>query len=129
MPSATMPTTVATGIRRLRMQSAPPICPGSTVIRVNLIPTSVRGPSHHIMSATLRNRIGWAERDPWITSNRLIWQRHYWEHTLRDKEDFAWQPRRAMIDFGPPSHLLAPLGLRLIVDERRVPWVSGSRKR
>src|ERR1700758_850390 len=37
MPSATIPTTVATGIRSPRMQGTPSIWPGSTVIRSNLI--------------------------------------------------------------------------------------------
>src|SRR5712691_3564707 len=37
IPSATIPTTVATGMRSPRMQGTPPICLGSTVIRVNFI--------------------------------------------------------------------------------------------
>src|SRR5215469_12717353 len=37
MPSATIATTVATGIRRPRMQGIPPICFGSTVTLVNFI--------------------------------------------------------------------------------------------
>lgn len=36
MPSATMPTTVETGIRSPRIQGTPPICLGLTVILVNL---------------------------------------------------------------------------------------------
>src|SRR5665213_1467506 len=37
MPSATMPTTVATGIRNRRIHGTPPIWRGSAVIRVNFI--------------------------------------------------------------------------------------------
>src|SRR5712691_5513721 len=37
MPSATMPTTVARGMRRPRMQGTPPIWSARTVIRSNVI--------------------------------------------------------------------------------------------
>src|SRR5262249_51161279 len=37
MPSATIPTTVATGMRNPRMQGTPPICLAFVVIRVNLM--------------------------------------------------------------------------------------------
>src|SRR5688572_28752971 len=37
MPSATIATTVATGMRSPRMQGTPPILAGSTEMRVNLI--------------------------------------------------------------------------------------------
>src|SRR5271166_6414386 len=50
MPSAPMPTTVATGMRRPRMHGTPSICLGSKVIRVNLTRTSCawgKGPYRH----------------------------------------------------------------------------------
>lgn len=39
IPSATIPTTVATGIRRPRMQGTPPCILGSVVIRSNVMAT------------------------------------------------------------------------------------------
>src|SRR4051794_36073358 len=43
MPSAIMPTTVATGMRSPRIQGMPPICLGFTVIRVKVIRASDLG--------------------------------------------------------------------------------------
>src|SRR6266481_10046021 len=64
MPSATMPTTVATGMRRLRIQGTPPICRGSTVIRVNFITTSARCSRHRsITRHDIRHRAGIGEAE------------------------------------------------------------------
>jgi hypothetical protein len=45
IPSATIPTTVATGTRKPRMQGTPPICFGSTLIRVNFMSISRLDPA------------------------------------------------------------------------------------
>src|SRR3972149_342659 len=66
MPSATMPTTVATGTRSPRMHGAPPICWGFTVMRVNFM---TRAPGCRASGSILPPRNahhvrmrGWAKR-------------------------------------------------------------------
>src|SRR3990167_5519936 len=66
MPSATMPTTVATGTRSPRMHGAPPICWGFTVMRVNFM---TRAPGRRASGSILPPRNahhvrmrGWAKR-------------------------------------------------------------------
>ncbi len=60
MGSATMPTTVATGILKPRRQGTPPICLGSTVIRRNLITTTSSNCGQNASSVPTARQVGTA---------------------------------------------------------------------
>jgi hypothetical protein len=56
MSSATMPTTLATGMRKPRRQGTPPICRGSTVMRVKLMGGSSQRRAAGRSTSGLRDR-------------------------------------------------------------------------